>query len=219
MLSFLHFLYRWTRHGKSHEDIHQNIVLTVVVQTIIEADGENTKPLVVDRLEIHPGQRYSVVVETNKPVGNYWIRSNPNRGPQGNAGGLNSAIFRYEGADAVDPADAPTPPPSTKPFREQDLRALTTEAGLDGPATSIVLPITAQAGGTFGFGPTNGSFVDPPVPVLLQILNGRPPTELLPTKNVQTLQPNTLYELTIPGGSPGSPVSIIAYPFDRALCH
>jgi iron transport multicopper oxidase len=30
--------------------------------TIIEADGENTKPLTVDALQIFAGQRYSVVV-------------------------------------------------------------------------------------------------------------------------------------------------------------
>lgn len=39
--------------------------------TIIEADGETTQPHTVDSLDIFPGQRYSVVVEANQPVGNY----------------------------------------------------------------------------------------------------------------------------------------------------
>jgi len=42
---------------------------------IIEVDGVNHDPLTVDFLDIHAGQRYSVIVEANKPVANYWIRA------------------------------------------------------------------------------------------------------------------------------------------------
>ncbi len=41
-----------------------NYVFTIAghSMTIIEADGENTEPLVVDELQIFVGQRYSFVV-------------------------------------------------------------------------------------------------------------------------------------------------------------
>ena len=39
--------------------------------TVIEADGVETEPVVVDSLVIFAGQRYSVVVEANQPVANY----------------------------------------------------------------------------------------------------------------------------------------------------
>ncbi|KAH9963717.1 multicopper oxidase-domain-containing protein [Lactifluus volemus] len=45
--------------------------------TIIEADSNNVRPLLVDSLEIFPGQRYSAVLDANQSVDNYWIRALP----------------------------------------------------------------------------------------------------------------------------------------------
>lgn len=54
----------------------------------------------------------------------------------------------------------------------------------------------------------NASFFTPTVPVLLQIMSGvKTAQELLPAGNVYTLPPNKVIELSIPGGSIGSPVS------------
>lgn len=39
--------------------------------TVIEADGVETEPVVVDELNIFAGQRYSVIVEANQTAGNY----------------------------------------------------------------------------------------------------------------------------------------------------
>lgn len=39
--------------------------------TIIEADGVETQPLIVDSLVIFAGQRYSLIVEANQTIGNY----------------------------------------------------------------------------------------------------------------------------------------------------
>lgn len=39
--------------------------------TIIEADGVETQPLIVDSLVIFAGQRYSIIVEANQTIGNY----------------------------------------------------------------------------------------------------------------------------------------------------
>ncbi|KAG6843134.1 hypothetical protein H0H93_002125, partial [Arthromyces matolae] len=68
--------------------------------TIIEADGENTAPLVADSLWVSAGQRYSVVMHADQPVDNYWIRADPlaTRQTPGFEGGRNSAILRYAGA-------------------------------------------------------------------------------------------------------------------------
>ena len=54
---------------------------------------------------------------------NYWIRADPNFGTTGFAGGINSAILRYDGAPAAEPA-AIDPPPSVKPLVETDLHPL-----------------------------------------------------------------------------------------------
>ena len=42
--------------------------------TVIEADGVETESVIVDQLQIFPGQRYSVVVEANQTAGNYCMR-------------------------------------------------------------------------------------------------------------------------------------------------
>lgn len=43
--------------------------------TIIEVDGVNHIPLTVDSFEIHAAQRYSVIVEADQDVDNYWVRA------------------------------------------------------------------------------------------------------------------------------------------------
>ena len=56
-------------------------------------------------------------------------------------------------------------------------------------------------------------FQPPPVPVLLQILSGvRTAHELLPAGTIYTLPPNSVIEVSIPGGTPGFPVRrILSY--------
>jgi iron transport multicopper oxidase len=78
--------------------------------TIIEVDGINTTPHVVDAIQIFAGQRYSFVLNANQDVGNYWMRANPNVGSTGFAGGINSAVLRYIGADDADPTTTQATP-------------------------------------------------------------------------------------------------------------
>jgi len=53
------------------------------------------------------------------------------------------------------------------------------------------------------------SFVPPTVPVLLQILSGaRAPKDLLPSGSIYSLPRNKVIEVSIPGGSLGTPVSL-----------
>ncbi|KAG6903789.1 hypothetical protein DXG01_014864, partial [Tephrocybe rancida] len=74
---------------------------------IIEADGVATTPMDVNEIEILAGQRYSVVLNANQPVANYWINApfvggDPTRNLNQNAT-LSRAILRYAGAPAADP--------------------------------------------------------------------------------------------------------------------
>src|SRR6267154_6416061 len=73
--------------------------------TVIEADGVETVPVMVDFLPVLPGQRYSVVVHANQPVNNYWVRAQPNLPNQTFAG----AILRYNNASDEDPTSTPGP--------------------------------------------------------------------------------------------------------------
>ncbi|KAG0003434.1 hypothetical protein BGZ79_000893 [Entomortierella chlamydospora] len=70
--------------------------------TLIEADGVDMQPVVIQRFPIHVAQRYSVIVHANQTVDNYWVRAtmNTNCFNVDNAA-LNPntfAIVRYEGA-------------------------------------------------------------------------------------------------------------------------
>ena len=61
---------------------------------------------------------------------------------------------------------------------------------------------------TFNFTMNNHSFVTPTIPVLLQILSGAQTAQsLLPAGDVYPLPLNKVIEISIPGGSIGSPVS------------
>ncbi|PKK58790.1 hypothetical protein RhiirC2_822226 [Rhizophagus irregularis] len=42
---------------------------------IIEVEGENIKPLTLNKINIAVGQRYSVIVNADKEVNNFWIRA------------------------------------------------------------------------------------------------------------------------------------------------
>ena len=64
-------------------------------------------------------------VNADQPVGNYWIRADPNNvrpGGQGFANGINSAILRYKGAPEVEPTTNQTTP--RLPLNETDLHPL-----------------------------------------------------------------------------------------------
>lgn len=174
--------------------------------SIIEVDSTNVVPHEVDSLQIFPGQRYSIVVNADKPVGNYWVRSNPSRGTTGFEGGLNSAILRYAGAPDEDPVTAQEP--NSNPLVEYNLVPLSNPAAPGVPtlgAADVHINLAASFGG--GQYRINGApFTEPSVPVLLQILSGaRTPQDLLPAGSIYTLPPNKVIEISMPGGSPGGP--------------
>jgi len=192
--------------------------------TVIEADGINTKPMVVDSLRIFAGQRYSVVVDANMKGGNFWIRaeqhSGVDGGPRGFDNGMNSAILRYEGSPKTDPTTSQAK--SIMPLKESDLEPLENPGApgkhqIGGADVNINLELALSADGN-QFLINNATFNPPSYPVLLQILSGaKKATELLPKGDVYILPRNKVIEISIPAhGAPGGPVSISCCAFPPA---
>jgi len=171
-------------------------------------DAVNVQPLVVDSIQIFAGQRYSFILNTDQPVSNYWVRALPDVGTQGFAGGVNSAILRYWDAPAADPT---TTSSLTNPMVETHLHPLS-NPGAPGVPTPGAADVNLSLNITFDFTDlrfsVNGvSFIPSTVPVLLQILSGaHTAQDLLPAGSVYVLPPNKVIEISMPGGSPGSPV-------------
>ena len=177
--------------------------------TVIEADGVNHQPVVVDSLTIFAGQRYSFVLTADQDIDNYWIRADPNVGTTGFDGGINSAILRYSGAADIDPTTNQTT--STLKLNETDLIPLSNLAA-PGEATQGGVDVAINMDFSFNgtnFFINNETFVPPTVPVLLQILSGaRTSSELLPNGSVYSLPSNSSIEISFPVTStnaPGSP--------------
>lgn len=188
-------------------------MLNTRAQTIIEVDGVNVQPLVVDSIQIFSGQRYSFVLNANQPIGNYWIRANPDVGNSGFADDINSGILRYLGAPNQEPTKSQTP--SSNPLLETNLHPLSNPAAPGKPwagGADEVLNLAFTLDLTTGtFIINGGSFTPPPTPVLLQILSGaHTAQDLLPSNDVYVLPPNKVIEVSIPGGSLGFPVSYLS---------
>ncbi|KAK0430099.1 laccase [Armillaria borealis] len=159
--------------------------------TVIEADGVNTQPLIVDSVQIFAGQRYSLILNANQRIGNYWMRASPNLGTQGFQGGINSGVVRYVGAASGDPTSNQTT--SVIPLLETNLHPL------ENPA--LAFDIT-----NFRFTVNGASFIPPTAPVLLQILSGANSAQnLLPSGSVYTLPPNKVIEISAPALAVGGP--------------
>jgi iron transport multicopper oxidase len=172
-------------------------------------DGSNVQPLVVNAIQIFVGQRYSFILTANQPVNNYWMRALPSIPNANFTGGLNSAILRYQDAPDADPT---TSQDITNPLVETNLHPLTHPAapGIPKPgAADVNLNLDIQFNlQELEFTVNNASFIPPTVPVLLQIISGAStPQELLPPGDVYVLPPNKVIEISMPGGSAGSPVS------------
>ncbi|KAJ7100474.1 yellow laccase [Mycena epipterygia] len=174
---------------------------------IIEVDGVNHEPIIVDSLQIFAGQRYSFVLHADQKVDNYWVRANPNLGIPGFEGGINSAILRYVGAAKTEPTTNST---GTTPLVETALHPLVRSPVPGKPypgGADVNLNLNIGLNfTTFKFTMNGATFVPPTAPVLLQILSGvQAAQDLLPSGSVYSLPPNKVIEISIPGGSPGAP--------------
>ncbi|KAJ7635366.1 laccase [Roridomyces roridus] len=195
--------------------------------TVIEADGVNTKPYTVDAIQIYAGQRYSFVLNANQPVSNYWIRAQPLEPGlnQGFVNATNSAILRYADAPKVDPktnssiknplVESSLHPLARMPVPGKPGRGnadLNVQLTINIDFTTFLWTLTGQSctGSHCSSTPlaelNSTTYVSPPTPVLLQILNGaRTAQELLPNNNLLQLEPNQVVEVSFVGGSIGAP--------------
>ncbi|KAH9057166.1 laccase [Lactarius vividus] len=184
--------------------------------TVIEVEGTNVQPLLVDSIELFAGQRYSVVFKPDQPIGNYWIRALPKVSTRilDFSDHTNVAILRYSGAPITDPSADPNVniPVSLLPLVETNLHPLvaTPVPGLPHPGGADI-NINLDVGFTplpngFQFSINGFPFEPPTVPVLLQILSGaQKASDLLPAGTVYGLDANKSVEITIPGGATGGP--------------
>lgn len=169
--------------------------------TVIEADAVDTEPVPANAVTVYAAQRYSVVVNANQPVSNYWIRAVPSDGyAQNTTGGVSSAILRYVGAPIAEPIDRPLGPGTI--LNEANLHALTDPQAPGGPGlgqADLVLPLALDFNDATNFTVNGVSYHSPPVPVLLQILTGANATNLLPIGSVYTLPKNKVIEIVLQG--------------------
>ena len=69
--------------------------------TVVETDGHPTTPKTVQSLDINTGQRYSVLITTDQPVGLYWISVMTRHRPALVTG---QAILRYKSSNGSEPS-------------------------------------------------------------------------------------------------------------------
>ncbi|KAH9951951.1 laccase [Amylocystis lapponica] len=174
-----------------------NFIIDGHNMTVIEADGQNTQPLLVDSIDIYAAQRYSFVLNADQPVGNYWIRANDTTP----GGPLGMAILRYEGAPDKNPTTNKTA--GAHQLLEQNLHPLTDPAApgepvVDGVDKAMNLQFSFNGGNFFV---NNHSWTSPNVPVLLQILSGAQiAQDIMPQDSVYSLPSNKSIQLSLPGG-------------------
>ncbi|SJL16420.1 probable Laccase-2 [Armillaria ostoyae] len=176
--------------------------------TIIEADGINTQPLVVDSVQIFAGQRYSLILNANQRIGNYWMHASPNFRTQGFQGGINLGVVHYFVAASGDLTSNQTM--SVIPLLEMNLHPLENPGapGLPQAGRADIMLNLALAFdfNNFRFTVNGASFTPPTAPVLLQILSGDNSAQnLLPSGSVYTLPPNKVIEISVPALALGGP--------------
>ncbi|KAI0924510.1 hypothetical protein AcW1_006623 [Taiwanofungus camphoratus] len=163
--------------------------------TIIETDGENTAPLTVDSMQVYAAQRYSFILNASQPVDNYWIRAVPDASiPTG------FAILRYEGAPNEDPTTQQVA--SSNPLSESNLHPFSDPAPPPfDPSQDMALNLEFTVNTTTSEFFVNGvRYVSPSTPILMQILNGTSPYDLLPKGSIYPIQRNQTVQVSMPGG-------------------
>ncbi|KAF5382222.1 hypothetical protein D9615_004365 [Tricholomella constricta] len=170
--------------------------------TIIEADGVSTVPHTVDIIEMLAGQRYSVVINANQPVANYWINAPfvgglPSRNLHQNAT-LSRSILRYKGA----PIAEPTTPWTLGPVNgtvlvEADLAPLVNTVP---PPVDITISLDLQVvAGKAIWNVNNISYLPPKVPTLNQVLAGASNSaDFDPTENTFVLPAHKTIQIEFP---------------------
>ncbi|KAG8735837.1 laccase [Ceratobasidium sp. 414] len=178
--------------------------------TIIEADGIAHHPLVVDSLDLYAGQRYSVILEANQTVANYWVRAPMTVANAANNANLDAtnvfAVLRYAGAPNAEPTTEPGTAIGT-PLVEENLHALINPGapGGSGPA-DVVVNLTigrTTINGLPAFTFNNIQYQSPTLPTLLKILanNASTDADFATAEHTLTLPFNKVIEINITGGA------------------
>ncbi|KAJ7877345.1 Cu-oxidase-domain-containing protein [Mycena leptocephala] len=168
--------------------------------TVIETDGIATSPINVNILTIHAGQRYSIVVNANQPVGNYWINTILNGGNPVHNLNLNvtlgRGILRYKGAPAQEPATPMTLGPAVQiPLEEPCSRfpqAPTPDFNLSFvTAISATPPVHWTINGI--------SYKSPVIPTLVKVLDGaNSSADFDPSENTFVFPANKVIQVEFP---------------------
>ncbi|KAJ6614163.1 Cupredoxin [Mycena sp. CBHHK59/15] len=170
--------------------------------TVIETDGVATVPNTVNVLDILAGQRYSLVVTANQPVGNYWINTilsggNPARNVNLNVT-LGRGILRYTGAPNAEPTTPMTLGPANPiPLEEYNLRPL---VPIPAPVPDVNLTfVTSMTVLKTQWNINNISYVAPKTPTLVKILDGADTdADFNATENTFVLPANKVIQVTFP---------------------
>lgn len=182
-----------------------NFTIDNHTMTVIEVDGEYVEPYTVDTIQIYAAQRYSFILNADKSIDNYWIRTNPDPSEPMNA--TTTAILRYIGAPNIDPQTASV---ANDHMNETLLRSLyEPPARLLEPNPDVRINVVMSKDDlTFNFKINGVQYTSPSVPVLLQIMNGALSWEIEPTESIYLLPRDKVVEVTFHvGDTPGSPVS------------
>ncbi|KAJ7029887.1 Cu-oxidase-domain-containing protein [Mycena alexandri] len=170
--------------------------------TVIETDGTPTSPLEVNVLDVLVGQRYSVVVTADQPIGNYWINSILGGGNPAHNSNLNvtlgRGILRYEGAPAVEPSGPMTLGPAVpNALVESNLHPLVPIPAPE-PDYNLTFVTNMPAGQTVW--QINGiAYISPVVPTLVKILDGASTdADFNQTENTFVFPANKVIQVTFP---------------------
>ncbi|KAJ7183852.1 laccase-2 [Mycena filopes] len=172
---------------------------------VMELDGVEHDPVPFQNADIYAAQRLSIIVNANQTKDNYWVRLTPVGGSPANNPNFDPnlalAILRYEGAAAVEPTTVNVVGPK---LDDQLMHPIASEGpgklGSGPPGFAKVLTISNSINPPF-FDINGISYLSPSLPVLLQLLSGASkPQDFLPSEQVIVLPPNTIVDITLPGG-------------------
>jgi iron transport multicopper oxidase len=170
--------------------------------TVIEADGVEHEPIQVQQIDIHAGQRYSLILNANQPVANYWVRAplaggsltnNPNQDPN-----LSRGIIRYRGAPNADPVSVQQTNPII--FNEADLVPIVPSDIGDVPADVNLTFVLEPFLGVAVWNVNGVSYLAPERPTLLKVLadNATTQANFNVSENTFVLPRNKIVQITFP---------------------
>ncbi|KDN49176.1 hypothetical protein RSAG8_02529, partial [Rhizoctonia solani AG-8 WAC10335] len=190
--------------------------------TIIEADGISHEPLIVDSFQVYAGQRYSVVVEANQTVANYWVRSPMTVANAANNLNLDAtnvfAVLHYQGAPNAEPTTEQGTAIGT-PLVEENLHALI-NPGAPGGSNPADVQVNLTIGrttidGSVAFTFNGIQYKSPSLPTLLKILanNATTNADFGTDEHTLALPLYKTIELVITGGV-DHPIHLHGHVFD-----